>query len=138
MNFRRHRREQIELNLAPLIDVVFLLLIFFAVTTTFEREAALKIQLPEAQGITPNKAEILKIVVDADGHYYLGQQALRDTRIKTLKQAMRQALEEGARPMVMIAADRKTPHQAVIRILDAARQLNLKHVSFATRLIAEE
>lgn len=138
MNFRRHRREQIELNLAPLIDMVFLLLIFFAVTTTFEREAALKVQLPEAQGITPDETKILKIVVDADGHYYLGQQALRDTQIKTLKQAMRQALEEGARPVVMIVADRKTPHQAVIRILDAARQLNLKHVSFATRLTAEE
>ncbi len=133
MNFRRHRRERIDLSLTPMIDVVFLLLIFFMVTTTFEREAALKIQLPEAQGQKQDEPRSLEIVVDADGRYYLDRHELGNTRIETLKRAMRKALDEGARPVVVIAADQKTPHQAVIQVLDAARQLSLRHIAFATR-----
>jgi biopolymer transport protein ExbD len=138
MNFRRHRRDRIELNMAPMIDVVFLLLIFFMVTTTFEREAVLKIQLPQARGQKQDPKRALEIVVDAEGRYYLNQHELADQRVETLKRALAKALEEGASPMVVIAADRKTPHQAVIRVLDAARQLHLHRVAFATRISTEE
>jgi biopolymer transport protein ExbD len=121
-----------------MIDVVFLLLIFFMVTTTFEREAVLKIQLPQARGQKQDPKRALEIVVDAEGRYYLNQHELADQRVETLKRALAKALEEGASPMVVIAADRKTPHQAVIRVLDAARQLHLHRVAFATRISTEE
>lgn len=134
MNFRRQRRERIELSLTPMIDVVFLLLIFFMVTTTFQREAALKIQLPEAQGVQAPKQQVLEVVIDAEGHYYIGNHELINTRIETLKKAMRQALHQDSKPVVVIAADRRTPHQAVIQVLDAARQLGLSHISFATEM----
>ncbi len=124
--------------MAPLIDVVFLLLIFFMVTTTFEREAVLKIQLPQARGQKQDTKRALEIAVDAEGRYYLDQRELADQRVETLKRAIAKALEEGASPRVVIAADRKTPHQAVIQVLDAARQLNLHHIAFATRKLSDE
>jgi len=133
MNFRRQRRELIDLSLTPMIDVVFLLLIFFMVTTTFDREAALKIELPEAKGEHSEESKILEIVVDSQGHYYIAHHELVNTRIETLKKAMSGALEKGAKPVVVISADKQSPHQSVIRVLDAARQLGLNHVSFATQ-----
>ncbi|GAB6067390.1 biopolymer transporter ExbD [Methylothermus subterraneus] len=138
MNFRRQRRQRIELNLAPMIDVVFLLLIFFTVTTTFEREAALKIQLPEAKGQKQNEPKVIEIAIDAEGRYYLERRELTDTRLEALKRAIAEALKPGAQPVVVIAADRRTPHQAVIKVLEAARQLNLRHISFATRPVGGE
>jgi len=133
MNFRRQRRERVELSLTPMIDVVFLLLIFFMVTTTFEREATLKIELPEAKGEQEIHPKVLEVVIDAEGRYYVGNRELVNTRLETLKRAMTQALRQGAKPVVVIVADRRTPHQAVIRVLDAARQLGLSRISFATR-----
>ncbi|HEB78584.1 MAG TPA: biopolymer transporter ExbD [Methylothermaceae bacterium] len=134
MNFRRQRRERIELSLTPMIDVVFLLLIFFMVTTTFQREAALKIELPKAQGVQAPKRQVLEVVIDAGGHYYIDNHELINTRIETLKKAMRRALQREGKPVVVITADRRTPHQAVIRVLDAARQLGLSRISFATEM----
>ncbi len=134
MNFRRQRRERVELSLTPMIDVVFLLLIFFMVTTTFQREAALKIELPEAQGNREPRRQVLEVVIDAEGHYYIDHRELINTRIDTLKKAIRRALRPDTRPVVVVAADKRTPHQAVIRVLDAARQLGLSHISFATEM----
>ncbi len=133
MNFRRQRRERIELSMTPMIDVVFLLLIFFMVTTTFEREAALKIELPEARGETSSENKPLEVVVDSRGRYFIGGHELVNVRIETLKKAMSQALKQGARRVVVISADKQSPHQSVIRVLDAARQLGLNHISFATQ-----
>ncbi len=138
MNFRSHRRERLELSLTPMIDVVFLLLIFFMVTTTFDRQAQLKLELPEAKTAVQNpQQKPLEVVIDAAGHYYIDQHELVNTRIDTLKKAMQRALRQGARPPVVIVADRRTPHQAVIRVLDAARQLGLTHISFATETTQE-
>ena len=137
MNFRRQRRERVELSMTPMIDVVFLLLIFFMVTTTFEREAELKIELPEAKGEKANESRPLEIVIDASGKYYIGAHELVNTRLETLQKAMSDALKAGARRVVVISADKRAPHQSVIRVLDAARRLGIKHVSFATRAEAE-
>ncbi|WP_022949463.1 ExbD/TolR family protein [Methylohalobius crimeensis] len=133
MNFRRHRRERIDLSLTPMIDVVFLLLIFFMVTTSFERDSELKIELPEAQSQQRTKRQVLEVAIDASGRYYIDRHELVNSRIETLKKALREALKEDARPVVVISADRRASHQAVIRVLDAARQLQLTHISFATQ-----
>ncbi|BCX81110.1 biopolymer transport protein ExbD [Methylomarinovum caldicuralii] len=138
MNFRTTRRERLELSLTPMIDVVFLLLIFFMVTTTFERQAQLKLELPQAKSAVQSpRQKPLEVVIDAAGHYYIGEHELVNTRLETLKRAMQRALQQGVRPVVVIVADKRTPHQAVIRVLDAARQLGLSHISFATETTQE-
>ncbi len=137
MNFRRQRRGAVEISLTPMIDVVFLLLIFFMVTTTFQKESALKINLPEAKGQKQNERKTLDIVIDAQGRYYIDRHQLVNTRIETLKKALVRAKGKEPRPLVVISADKKTPHQAVIRALDAARQVGLIHISFATQTTSD-
>lgn len=138
MNLRRRAPEEPDffIDLAPLIDVVFILLIFFMVSTTFNRESELEIQLPEAspgtRGEEPRKIEIS---IDAAGHYFLNEKALINDQLETLKRALLKELDPKASeaPPVVLLADAQTPHQAVIRAMDAARQAGLSRLSFATR-----
>lgn len=138
MNFRGKAKDQVELNLVPLVDIVLTLLIFFMLTTTFERYGALKLQLPQANGQKQGDPKVLEIAIDADGRYYLNQRELVNAQIETLKQAIAKAVDQVAQPVVVIAADRKTPHEFVVRVLDAARQLGLRHITFATRGASDE
>ena len=73
MNFRRKNREELDLNLTPLIDVVFLLLIFFMVTTTFDRETQLNIELPQAAGEQKKAEQVLEISIDSSNRFYINQ-----------------------------------------------------------------
>ncbi len=133
MNLRPQRREEPEVNLTPLIDVVFLLLIFFMVSTTFQRESELKIELPEASA-EPAEApeEALEIIIDAQGRYFLQGEQVLNSELKTLKRAIQKAVVDKKDPPVIIRADARTPHQAVIRAMDAASQLGLVKMSLAT------
>ena len=138
MNFRPHRRERLEINITAMIDVVFLLLIFFMVTTTFSRETELKIVLPDAQG-TPKTAEAhLEITIDPEGNYYINRHEVSNRDLDTLKRALRQAAGVDKKPPLVISADAKTPHQAVIRAMDAASQLGFVHITFATKAPPEK
>lgn len=138
MRLQSRRAEDPDLNLTPLIDVVFLLLIFFMVSTTFERDTEISLELPEASG-EPLKTEqvVIEISIDAQGHYYVNQQELINTQIDTIKRAIQQARGDVERPQVILSADRQTPHQAVITAMDAARQLGLVNLTFATSSPAE-
>ncbi len=135
MNIHPHRKESLELNLTPLIDVVFLLLIFFMVSTTFDRETRIKVELPEAatQDEQVLEEKVLNITVDAKGRFYVNQREVINTEFKTLKSAI--AKEAAGRPdlPVIITADANTPHQAVIRVMDAASQLGFVNMTFATK-----
>ena len=133
MNLRPRQADQADINLTPLIDVVFLLLIFFMVSTTFKDDARLHINLPEADGapLQADPPEMLEIVIDAAGRFYVDDRAVTDQELKTLKRAMTEALGERKTLPVLVKADAQTPHQAVMRVLDAAGQLNLIQVSFA-------
>lgn len=143
MRFAGSRQEQrIELNITPLIDVVFLLLIFFMVSTTFERDSKLQIELPEATA-RPQGAEDQPIVVtiDARGQYQVNGRSLINAQPDTLKAAITKARDKRqppSPPALVISADATTPHQAVITLMDIARQLGIDHLSFATRLTPEE
>lgn len=140
MNLRPQRPEPPDINLAPLIDVVFLLLIFFMVTTTFKDEVGIKVQLPQAQGEVAAESRALTLVIDASGAFYVNDRQVADTQPDTLRQALGQAIgqarsETGDRapgdlPLVLMA-DAKTPHQAVMTALDVASQLGLTRFSFA-------
>lgn len=134
MNLRTPRREEPDLNLIPLIDVVFMLLIFFMVTTTFNRDAGLEIQLPTAAAEqTEPKADRIEITIDAEGRYYVNQQALINTQLDTLKRAIKQTAGERRDVPFIISADAKTPHQAVVSAMEAAAQLGFVRITFATQ-----
>lgn len=139
MQLRHGRRETPEINLTALIDVVFLLLIFFMVSTTFQRDAELAVELPEANSETPPTEErVIEITIDVRGRFYVDGRALVNTQIKTIKQALSEAAGQGKPPPLVVSADANTPHQAVVAVMDAARQLGFLRLSFATRLSSEE
>ena len=133
MRLQNRRREEPDVNLTPLIDVVFLLLIFFMVSTTFQRETEISIDLPEASGpqMQSDKKEI-EISIDAKGRYFVNKKEVVNTQVETLKRAIQEAAGDQKKPHVILSADRMTPHQAVITAMDAARQLGFVSMTFAT------
>lgn len=134
MNLRPNReKEPLDVNITPLIDVVFLLLIFFMVTTTFDRQAQLKVKLPEASASTEEmQSETIILAIDVKGQYYINDKQLVNTTIKTLKQALIKAMGENKEIPLILKADAKTPHQAVVTAMDAAAQVGLTRLSIAT------
>ncbi|MFW6258497.1 MAG: ExbD/TolR family protein [Halochromatium sp.] len=133
MNLRPQRRESPEINLTPLIDVVFLLLIFFMVTTSFRDEGRLRLQLPEAdaEALPAEESALIEVMIDRAGRFYVNRRALADADVETLQQALRDALGDARERPLAIKADARTPHQAVMHVLDAAGQLGLTQVAFA-------
>jgi len=133
MNLRPKRTESPDINLTALIDVVFLLLIFFMVSTTFKDDARIRIQLPSAQGeeVPADEPQVLEIVIDGAGTFYVNQRMVVDQKLKTLKTAIAGAAGEDREIPVVIKADANTPHQAVMTAMDAASQLGLLRFAFA-------
>ena len=134
MKFRRLHREEVGINLTPLIDVVFLLLIFFMVSTTFTRETQLSIDLPEAAGSASQpKEQQIEILIDESGSYRVNGQGLVDNRMRTLQAAIyKLSAGDTTLPMV-ITADADAAHQHVVRAMDAAGQMGFVHLSITTR-----
>lgn len=133
MKFRRQRLEEVSVNLTPLIDVVFLLLIFFMVSTTFTKETHLSIDLPEAQGeASADATEQIEILINESGDYTINSRALVDTKLATLKAAIRQVSAGDTSLPMVITADAQTPHEAVVRAMDAAGQMGFVHLSITT------
>ncbi len=136
---RTKRDNDLDLNITPLIDVVFLLLIFFMVSTTFQRESEISIELPEASGkVAKNEKKVIEISIDNQGNYFINQRKVKDSNIKTLKKAISMVRGEAKDPKLIISADKMTPHQSVVRAMDAARQLGLVHLTFATRQVKDK
>lgn len=138
MKFRRQRREEVGINLTPLIDIVFLLLIFFMVSTTFTRETQLSIDLPEAQGRPRDSTEQqIEILVDESGSYRVNGRALVDARMRTLQAAIyKESGGDTTLPMI-ITADAQSAHEDVVRAMDAAGQMGYVHISITTRQPSE-
>lgn len=134
MNLRPRGREQVDINMAPFIDVVFLLLIFFMVSTTFLKEGSLELSLPEASPApTEARADALELQIDAEGAYALEGRPLANRQPATIRRALEQAQAEAGQALpVIIRADARTPHQAVVTALDAAGQAGIKQLGIAT------
>ncbi|MEM7100355.1 MAG: biopolymer transporter ExbD [Pseudomonadota bacterium] len=140
---RRRGRHEATVELTPLIDVVFLLLIFFMVSTTFVRESELKITLPEADGqIAEADRTVVVITVDNRGEYAVNDRLLVNSNKRTLVRALREVTEPLGVPLnelpVVIRADANATHQAVIRAMDAAGTIGLVQVSITTQQIDED
>jgi biopolymer transport protein ExbD len=135
VNLRPGRREHPDINLTPLIDIVFLLLIFFMVSTTFRKEAGLEVDLPEAsEAVRSEGREQLTITIDARGRYAVNDRVLIDERLETLKSAISAAAGAGDRrnlPLI-VRADGNTPHRAVVKAMDVAGQLGFRQLGIAT------
>jgi biopolymer transport protein ExbD len=131
MNFRQKNKQELDLNLTPLIDVVFLLLIFFMVTTTFDRETQLKIELPQASGEQKKATKVLEISIDAKSRFFVDQKELVNSGLDTIKKALKQAAGDKENPPLLISADGQATHQSVITVLDAASQLGFVNITFA-------
>ncbi|MBT5718977.1 MAG: biopolymer transporter ExbD [Gammaproteobacteria bacterium] len=134
MKFKRSKREELAINMTPLIDVVFLLLIFFMVTTTFSRETRLLVNLPEAnaEAAQSNPSQI-EILVSRDGSYSINGRALVNSRIETLVQGLE--IESGgdrSLPILLIA-DAEATHQSVVTAMDGIGQSGFTRMSIATQ-----
>ncbi len=139
MNFRSGRRDNVDLDITPLIDVVFLLLIFFMVSTTFEHNSEINITLPSSsKEITEAKPDAVNVGLDSQGVVYINDKALVNAQIETIKTALSEALVGLDEPPVIISADADASHQSVVRVMDAARQLGLVKITFATQEIKDE
>ena len=135
---RGHHEASVELT--PLIDVVFLLLIFFMVSTTFIRETQLKIDLPEAAGeLQEVEEDLIEITVDRVGDYAVNDRLLVNNDLRTLVRALEEVL--GERPpssRVIVTADANASHQSVVRAMDAAGKVGLTRLSITTQQPSEE
>ena len=139
MKFQRQLKAEVSIELTPLIDVVFLLLIFFMVTTTFTRESNLLINLPEASGSEAEEVDLrIEVLVARDGTYSVNGRTLRDNTIATLKQAIDAIAASDTTIPVTITADSDTTHQSVVTAMDAVAQLGISRLSIATRKRGDE
>lgn len=134
MKIIRRKREAVDVNLTPLIDVVFLLLIFFMVSTTFTKDSRLTLQLPEAQSdeIT-QEPKMIEVVVSADGSYAINGRLLVNDSIKTLMSAIAEISDTNEQLPFVITADQDARHQSVIRVYDAAGRLGFTKIGITTK-----
>ena len=124
VKFHAKHREELELSLTPLVDVVLLLVVFFMLSTTFNKESAITVDLPEASpAVRETQKKILEITIDVRGDFYVNQARVVNTHIETLKRAIGAAAGEARDMPLLISADAKTPHQAVVTAMDALGQL---------------
>ncbi|MEI2779915.1 MAG: biopolymer transporter ExbD [Candidatus Competibacter sp.] len=132
MNLRPRRREEPEINLVPMIDVVLVLLIFFMIATSLRHSSELEIRLPEASGKpVPGDVAQLAVDIDAAGRYAVNGRSLESMDAATLKATL--LAETGGRLLPLtIGADGRTPHQAVVTVLDVAGQLGIRQLAIAT------
>ncbi|MCG5514925.1 MULTISPECIES: ExbD/TolR family protein [Ectothiorhodospira] len=133
MNFRRRQPEEVGVNLTPLIDVVFLLLIFFMVSTTFDRQSVLQLELPRADASDEQfPPRTVELVINADGRFFLDGAELVNTQRDTLRAALGEVIEGDQETPLVIRADARTPHQSVVTAMDVAQRLGLSRLSIAT------
>lgn len=133
------RTTEVEINLTSLIDVVFLLLIFFMVTTTFEKQARLRIELPEASDEPAVvQAAAIEVAISEDGRFYVNSNEVINTRKESLRQAIAKAAGNDREQSITIRADARTPHQAVVTAMDAISQLGFVNLSIATTPSSED
>ncbi len=135
MNFQRGKsREEPEINLIAMIDVLLVILIFLLVTSTYSKHAELQINLPQASGSKSTAAgEQINIAIDATEHYAINNKPTKFSGVNNLSLALRKAAGNQTDPVIIINADAKAPHQSVINIMEAARLAGYGRITFTTQ-----
>jgi len=134
LNFKRQAGEEVSVDLTPLIDVVFLLLIFFMVSTTFTKESHLEIDLPQSSS-EPAKSTTkeIEVIISAKGEFSINERALVNNQEETLKKAVQKLSGGDTKVPFIITADAKTSHEYVVRVMDVAGQLGFVQLSITTQ-----
>ena len=133
MKFSNESKTGPRLNMTSLIDVVFLLLIFFMVTTTFEKQAKLKIELPEANKKVNSQAQQqIVISISQKGAIYLNNNELLNSQYDSIANNLKSMITGEQRPSVIIRADANAAHKHVVTVMDVLADLEFKSVSIAT------
>ena len=135
MDFQRGReKEPLEINLVPLIDVMMVILIFLMITTTYSKYTELQISLPTATAEKqPDRANEITVLVNAQGQYVINKLPVEFASIEQLAGELRRAGAAQKEPIVVISADAAATHQAVIRVMEAARIAGLTQIAFTTQ-----
>ncbi|NZA27015.1 biopolymer transporter ExbD [Luteimonas sp. SJ-92] len=129
----RRAEDEPEINLVPLIDVILVLIIFFVITTTFDARSVLKLELPHADaGQTEQQTKSLSVLVNADGRYFVDDREALRTDVESLKRTIAEVAGDDRKRPVLLRADARTPHQAVVTAMDALGQLGFRQISIAT------
>ena len=135
MKFKIRQEEELQIGLTPLIDVVFILLIFFMVTTTFDRSSELRIELPDATAKEKaTQDRVLEIAIDANGQYFVNQARVISSSPKALYLAISKVAGDNRDMPVVLKADAKTPHQYVVTAMDTIGRLGMTRLSIATNI----
>ena len=139
MNFQRGKaHEELEINLVPLIDVLLVIIIFLIVSATFSRTSELQINLPTAEANSPqDKPLVITVEVDAGGRYMVNGNVVEGAEISAIASALTKAAGDGKEPTIVINADAKATHQSVVNVMEASRQANYTHITFATQMGSE-
>jgi biopolymer transport protein ExbD len=135
MNFQRGReREPLEINLVPMIDVMLVILIFLMITTTYSKYTELLIKLPTAEAEKQlERSNEIAVLVNAQGQYVINRTAVSFRGVEQLADELRRAGATLKEPVVVISADAAATHQAVVRVMEAARLAGLSQITFTTQ-----
>jgi biopolymer transport protein ExbD len=135
MNFggSRARYDDLEINLIPMIDVLLVMLIFLAASSTFVRQTQLRVDLPQAQSEQTTPSSNLEISVSSDGRYALNGVLITAPDTAAIAQALRQAVGETPHPVLTVNADGQATHQSVVNVMEAARLAGIARVNFAAQ-----
>lgn len=135
MNFQRGRsREEPELNLIPLIDVLLVIIIFLMLTTTYSKFSGLEINLPTADASKQNEQpNEIDVAVTANGQVLINKAPLGGSEVAVIAEALTRAAGGRPDPVIIINADAKATHQSVVDVMQAAQSAGYPHISFATQ-----
>lgn len=134
MNLSPQRSEEPDVNLTPMIDVVFLLLLFFMVSTSFIRESSLKVNLPEATGeAMVEQDKPVDIVIQADGRFLVNDEVVPVVTAEILRKVLRLAVGDRDDPHIIISADADAQYQDIVTAMDTAQQMGYTRLTLATR-----
>lgn len=135
MDFLRgKKREEPEINLVPMIDVLLVILIFLMVTTTYSKFGELKITLPEAASEkSPDRPNPLNVTIDGQGRYTINGNPVAAGTVDSLSVELRRAAADQKDPVIIINADAHAMHQSVVNVMEAARVSGYSHITFTTQ-----
>lgn len=134
MQFHEKKRRKVIINITSLIDVLFLLLIFFMVSSTFVEQPGMKLELPESKSSTTEKIKELILEINADQSMVLNQESVT---LENLEQKFKQLLPSLEEKALVLKADKSVPHGTVVKVMDLAKLSGLEKLIIATQVVRE-